>query len=282
MKNFTIKTVLLTASLLLGLVCSISSLYGKDRTHKIAVRSVGYYYISKYKIHPISHTDVAPLDVHLWLGRGTLILKTHEIGYRNLFAQGLKGKLFFTIDNKPARIEFQERRSHKLTTQKKHIHTSSMWYVPLNRIMRVACQCDNIATKSGGFSGLPHLGRARWPFRIRSYNDSVMYATYVLGSQTGAFYPYQSRVVKIAIKKEEDAERKTSMIVATATFTPYWKKTGVNTEFVLRYIVTKTGIREYEQKHVNAYHGRWLVPVKKAVERSVKQYFMLKRAVRAV
>jgi len=82
----------------------------------------------------------------------------------------------------------------------------------------------------------------------------------------------------VLINKNTDGKNNKPMLTATATFQP-GKNHSIDpqAQSVIIFAVTKKGLREIERKHINTRYMFWYSSTKKAVERSVRQYFTLKR-----
>ncbi len=119
---------------------------------------------------------------------------------------------------------------------------------------------------------LPHAIPGAHPFRIQSSDACEMGAFYSLDPVSNKPQGYLPMRVSIQIKREG----KKPMVVATATFFPHKDRCARDPHSVLKYAVTQKGIREIAREHINKHHVGWVSPVKKAVEKCVREFFTLK------
>ncbi len=276
MKTFVMKTMLFTVSLLLGLTSLISSLYARQHVPKVTIRPAGYIFACAYRINLLSHAASPPLDVQFWVGRSAHVVKGCPM-HCTMYAGRFDGALQCIIDNQQGVISFEEGKHNKLELTKEHIHSSSVWYTPLNKIIRSMCRCGSSDMSSKSTLRLPHAIPVRHPFRIQSSDECEMSAFYSLDPKSHTPHAYPPIPVWIHIKKEATGKGKKSIIVALATFSPHRNRSGGNPRSVLKYAVTKKGIREITREHINKQHVCWVMPVKKAVEKCVDKYLGLKK-----
>ncbi len=254
---FRVKILLLIFFFAYG---GVHSLHAKHEMPKVTVRPAGYHFSTSYIIHSLSHTEVPPLEVQLWMGRSSSVAfgpKPNHSG--DVVAAPFRGELSCTIDGKEANIEFWQAKHNKLKIQKKHIDATSMWYAPLEAMVR---------------SFWRYKGKApsRSLFRIEPRPTCEMQATYSL-DPTSSASSYPAIHVHITITS---AHGKPTI---TATFYPHKNQSGSHPQSRLQYVATKHGIREVIRKHIDKRHQGWCGPVKRAAEKSLKQYFAFKKMI---
>ncbi len=276
----TIKTLLYTVGVLFSISAGMSSLHARHHAPKVTVRPAGYFFSTSYKV-VMPHALVIPLKVWLSVGRKPTIALDSPIHQRLLSHSGkvhagkFWGYLEFGADKKAGSIECIAGKHKKLEVEKKYRPLFSIWTEPLNKILENMWRYDTKAQKRTDLLYIYHHKRIRARFRIEPSKKSTLEAIYSLDPKSHTSTSYPAIPVHIITKKEVVTKGKRPVITVTAAFYPHKVQSGESPCSVLKYAMTKQGLREILRRNVNKHHIGWCEPVKKAANYSVRQYFKL-------
>ncbi len=278
-----IKMKLFAMAFMVLLSGILSSLDARPHSPHVTVQPLGYYFLSSYKIYLLSYPHLLPLEVKLQAGRvsppvPSIAAHKYVPIYNLKWHEGpFEGNVSFIIDQKLITIGFTKGKQKRLKIHKKQVSSSSIWYNPINNILENVYRYDRSAHKRRGLLYAASKKGVPSSFRIKPSRRCEMTAHYSLNQKSRSPLRFPDVSLDITIKQEVNQNNKKPMLITTAIFYPHKDSRAGYPFSILKYAISKDTMKEIMRKHIDRHHACWCIPVKKAVQHCVKQYFKLKR-----